>query len=51
MKIVVDADSLAYVKGSTIDYETQLIRSSFRIVKNPLAEEGCSCGSSFSVKK
>ncbi|XP_056333710.1 iron-sulfur cluster assembly 2 homolog, mitochondrial [Danio aesculapii] len=48
--IVVDQDSLEFVKGSTVDFSQELIRSSFQVLKNPQAEHGCSCGSSFSVK-
>lgn len=50
VRIVVDTTSLDYVKGSTVDYEQQLIRSAFKLIGNPKAQDGCSCGASFSVK-
>ncbi|XP_041132381.1 uncharacterized protein LOC121330145 isoform X2 [Polyodon spathula] len=48
--VVVDRDSLEFIKGGTLDFSQELIRSAFQIVANPQAEQGCSCGSSFSVK-
>ncbi|XP_075388546.1 iron-sulfur cluster assembly 2 homolog, mitochondrial isoform X2 [Tenrec ecaudatus] len=49
-RVVVDSDSLAFVKGAQVDFSQELIRSSFQVVNNPQAQQGCSCGSSFSVK-
>ncbi|XP_050519944.1 iron-sulfur cluster assembly 2 homolog, mitochondrial [Daktulosphaira vitifoliae] len=50
VKVVIDIISLDFVKGSTVDYEQKLIRSAFKLVGNPKAKDGCSCGASFSVK-
>ncbi|XP_059951811.1 iron-sulfur cluster assembly 2 homolog, mitochondrial isoform X2 [Mesoplodon densirostris] len=49
-RVVVDSDSLAFVKGAHVDFSQELIRSSFQVLNNPQAQQGCSCGSSFSVK-
>ncbi|KAM3919586.1 iron-sulfur cluster assembly 2 homolog, mitochondrial isoform 2-T2 [Leptodactylus fuscus] len=48
--VVVDIQSLQLVRGSTIEYCEELIRSSFQLTQNPQAAQGCSCGSSFSIK-
>lgn len=48
--VVVDPVSLTLLKGATIDFATELIGSSFRIVENPQAEGGCGCGVSWELK-
>lgn len=49
-KVVIDEASLEFLAGSTVDYHTELIRSGFRVTDIPLADGGCSCGASFSIK-
>jgi len=49
-KVVVDAASLELLRGSTIDFVQEMIRSSFAVVENPQSESACGCGSSFAVK-
>ncbi|KAI0821137.1 hypothetical protein BC629DRAFT_1277540 [Irpex lacteus] len=49
--IVVDAVSLSLLKGSLIDFATELIGSSFRVAENPQAKgSGCGCGVSWELK-
>lgn len=48
--VIVDQESLEFVKGATVHFSRELIRSAFQVMKNPQADHGCSCGSSFSVK-
>ncbi|XP_042042902.1 iron-sulfur assembly protein IscA-like 2, mitochondrial [Salvia splendens] len=50
VKLVVDNISFDFVKGATIDYADELIRSAFQVSTNPSAVGGCSCKSSFMVK-
>jgi iron-sulfur cluster insertion protein len=47
-KLLVDAMSMQYLQGATIDYKEDLMGASFSI-QNPNAETTCGCGSSFSV--
>eukprot|EP00948_MAST-09A_sp_MAST-9A-sp1_P001098 g1098.t1 len=48
--VVVDSATLDLVRGSTVDFEDELIRTSFVITNNPNAASGCGCGTSFEVK-
>ncbi|WP_343182660.1 iron-sulfur cluster insertion protein ErpA [Buchnera aphidicola] len=47
-KIVIDAISLNYIQGGTIDYQETLTGTKF-VVLNPNAKSTCSCGTSFSI--
>ena len=47
-KVLVDAMSMQYLSGSTIDYKEELMSSQF-VINNPNAVGSCGCGSSFSV--
>ena len=50
-RVIVDAVSLTLLRGSTIDFATELIGSSFRVVNNPQAlGTGCGCGVSWEAK-
>ena len=49
-KIILDEASLELLKGSKVDYTTELIGSQFKIVDNPKASSSCGCGTSFDVK-
>jgi hypothetical protein len=50
-RVIVDVVSLALLRGSTVDFATELIGSSFRVVDNPQAVgSGCGCGVSWEAK-
>lgn len=49
-RIVLDEPSLDLLKGSKVDFVSELIGSQFKIVDNPYATSSCGCGTSFDVK-
>ncbi|KAL2443850.1 hypothetical protein ABEF95_013700 [Exophiala dermatitidis] len=49
-KVVMDQPSLELLKGSTVDFTTELIGSQFKIVGNPRATSSCGCGTSFDIE-
>ena len=49
-KVVVDSTSFDLIKGSTVDYVVEMIKSSFAITNNPQSESACGCGTSFAIK-
>jgi|TARA_Y100000991_G_scaffold196822_1_gene166912 iron-sulfur cluster insertion protein len=46
--ILIDENSANLLKGSQVDYITEIIGSSFKIT-NPQSKSSCGCGESFSV--
>ena len=48
VRVVVDAMSLQYLNGASIDYREDLQGASF-VINNPQAASTCGCGSSFSI--
>jgi iron-sulfur cluster assembly protein len=48
IEVLVDPRTALYLKGTVIDYSTQLIAGGFKFT-NPNAKASCSCGESFSV--
>ena len=47
-KVLIDAMSMQYLQGASIDYKEELMGSQF-VISNPNAQSTCGCGSSFSV--
>mmetsp|Transcript_74098 Transcript_74098/g.217435 ORF Transcript_74098/g.217435 Transcript_74098/m.217435 type:complete len:157 (-) Transcript_74098:115-585(-) len=48
-RLVVDEVSMSFLEDSEVDYVEEMIRSSFQVVKNKLADSKCGCGSSFNI--
>ena len=49
-KVVVDAESLAFLDGSTLDFVKEGLKQVFKF-ENPNVDATCGCGESFSVKE
>ena len=49
-KLVVDAKSLEYLDGSTLDFVKEGLKQMFKF-DNPNVDATCGCGESFSVKE
>ena len=48
--VLIDADSLAFLDGSRIDFVTEGLKQMFKF-DNPNVDSECGCGESFNVKK
>ena len=49
-KLVVDEMSLELLRGATVDFEDDMMRSAFVVSENPMSEAACGCGTSFNPK-
>ncbi|KTW31288.1 uncharacterized protein T551_01360 [Pneumocystis jirovecii RU7] len=49
-RVVIDRISLDLINGSKIDYVSELIGASFKVIDNPLAKSICGCEVSFDIK-
>ena len=47
--LIIDAISMQYFSGATIDYTSDRLKGSQFVISNPNAKSTCGCGSSFSV--
>jgi iron-sulfur cluster insertion protein len=48
IKVLIDAMSMQYLTGATIDFKEEVMGSNF-VITNPNAKTSCGCGSSFAV--
>ena len=46
--VIIDPRSMVYVKGSTLDYKSELMSQRF-VWTNPNAKSSCGCGESFAI--
>ena len=49
-ELVVDDSSMEFLRGATVDFAEDLLRSSFAVINNPNSASSCGCGSSFMAK-
>ncbi len=49
-RLVMDESSFEFLKGATVDFESDVMHSAFVVVNNPNSENACGCGSSFAIK-
>ena len=49
-KVMIDADSLAFLEGSRLDFVKEGFKQVFKF-ENPNVDATCGCGESFSVKE
>ena len=48
-RVVVDDVSFDLIRGSTVDFAQEVIRSAFVVVNNPQSESACGCKSSLAL--
>jgi iron-sulfur cluster assembly protein len=48
VRIIVDAKSIVYLNGATLDWEQTLLQQGYKFV-NPQEKSKCGCGNSFTV--
>ena len=49
--LIVDKTSLELINGAEVDFVSELIGSTFQVLKIPNAQSGCGCGVSFDLKQ
>ncbi len=49
-QVLVDPVSMLYLKGATVTYEEEMIRSNFAVLHNPNVDSECGCKVSFTPR-